>query len=375
MKLEGLRVIDLSQFLPGPQLTLMMADQGAEVIKIEPPGEGEPGRHIGVRDGEHTVFFRNTQRGKRSVCLNLKNPEDRESLLRLCDTADVFVEAFRPGVVKRLGVDYDTLAARNPRIVYCSISAFGQTGPYRDLPAHDLAIESVAGVVSLNLGNDGEPVMPHVPAADMAASMLALSGVLMALYRREKTGLGDYLDIAMFDSILAWTPNITGQVFANKRPPIVKHERSLGGSAFYNIYRTRDGKHIVLGAQEIKFVRNLLQALGRAEFVELCERGPGPHQAPLIAFLRETFAARTRAEWIEWFAGKDVSFAPVHDLREAFDDPQAEARQMRLLDTEGREHIGIPIKFAREPGVARLTLPALGEHNADYVGSPGAASH
>ncbi|MEY4848646.1 MAG: hypothetical protein RLZZ36_1759, partial [Pseudomonadota bacterium] len=123
MKLEGLRVIDLSQFLPGPQLTLMMADQGAEVIKIEPPGEGEPGRHIGVRDGEHTVFFRNTQRGKRSVCLSLKNPEDRESLLRLCDTADVFVEAFRPGVVNRLGVDYETLAARNPRLVYCSISA------------------------------------------------------------------------------------------------------------------------------------------------------------------------------------------------------------------------------------------------------------
>jgi len=370
MKLEGLRVIDLSQFLPGPQLTLMMADHGAEVIKIEPPGEGEPGRHIGVRDGEHTVFFRNTQRGKKSVCLNLKDPAQREALLRLCDTADVFVEAFRPGVVKRLGVDYDTLAARNPRLVYCSISAFGQTGPYRDLPAHDLAIESLAGVVSLNLGNDGEPVMPHVPAADMAASMLALSGVLMALYRREKTGLGDYLDIAMFDSILAWTPNITGQVFAHKRPPVVKHERSLGGSAFYNIYRTADGKHVVLGAQEIKFVRNLLQALGRLEFVELCERGPGAHQAPLIAFLRETFALRTQAEWIEWFAGKDIGFAPVHDLREAFDDPHAAARGMRLLDSEGREHIGVPIQFAREPGRATLTLPALGEHNADYVGSP-----
>ncbi|MBU3672087.1 MAG: CoA transferase [Sinobacteraceae bacterium] len=370
MKLEGLRVIDLSQFLPGPQLTLMMADHGAEVIKIEPPGEGEPGRHIGVRDGEHTVFFRNTQRGKKSVCLNLKDREQREALLRLCDTADVFVEAFRPGVVKRLGVDYDTLAARNPRLVYCSISAFGQTGPYRDLPAHDLAIESLAGVVSLNLGNDGEPVMPHVPAADMAASMLALSGVLMALYRREKTGLGDYLDIAMFDSILAWTPNITGQVFAHKRPPVVKQERSLGGSAFYNIYRTADGKHVVLGAQEIKFVRNLLQALDRLEFVELCERGPGPHQAPLIAFLRETFALRTRAEWIEWFAGKDIGFAPVHDLREAFDDPHAAARGMRLLDAQGQEHIGVPIQFAREPGRATLTLPALGEHNADYIGSP-----
>jgi crotonobetainyl-CoA:carnitine CoA-transferase CaiB-like acyl-CoA transferase len=206
----------------------------------------------------------------------------------------------------------------------------------------------------------------------MAASMLALSGVLMALYRREKTGRGDYLDIAMFDSILAWTPNITGQVFAHKRPPVVKHERSLGGSAFYNIYRTRDGQHVVLGAQEIKFVRNLLQELGRLDFVELCERGPGPHQAPLIAFLRETFAARTRAEWIDWFAGKDVSFAPVHNLREAFDDPQADARGMRLLDAQGREHIGTPIKFANEPGEPKLTLPALGEHNAQYVSGSGA---
>ena len=356
MKLEGLRVIDLSQFLPGPQLTLMMADQGAEVIKIEPPGEGEPGRHIGVRDGEHTVFFRNTQRGKRSVCLNLKNPEDRESLLRLCDTADVFVEAFRPGVVKRLGVDYDTLAARNPRIVYCSISAFGQTGPYRDLPAHDLAIESVAGVVSLNLGNDGEPVMPHVPAADMAASMLALSGVLMALYRREKTGLGDYLDIAMFDAILAWTPNITSQVFANKRPPIVKHERSLGGSAFYNIYRTRDGKHVVLGAQEIKFVRNLLQALGRAEFVELCERGPGPHQAPLIAFLRETFRTRSRDEWDAYMADLDVAYAPVLDFAEAFAQPHIAERG--LLNGV---HIAPAIRFAGETYTPGPVPPLQGD--------------
>jgi len=367
LKLEGIRVVDLSQFLPGPQLTLVMADHGAEVIKIEPPGEGEPGRHIGVRDGEHTVFFRNTQRGKKSVCLNLKDPQQRETLLQLCDSADVFVEAFRPGVVKRLGVDYETLAARNPRLVYCSISAFGQTGPYRDLPAHDLAIESLAGVVSLNLGNDGEPVMPHVPAADMAASMLALSGVLMALYRREKTGRGDYLDIAMFDSILAWTPNITGQVFAHKRPPVVKHERSHGGSAFYNIYRTRDGQHVVLGAQEIKFVRNLLQELGRLDFVELCERGPGAHQKPLISYLREVFATRTRAEWVDWFRGKDIGFAWVNDLREAFDDPQVNARGMRIVDDQGREHIGAPVKFPHEPAQPRLSLPELGEHNAEIL--------
>jgi crotonobetainyl-CoA:carnitine CoA-transferase CaiB-like acyl-CoA transferase len=367
MKLEGLRVVDLSQFLPGPQLTLMMADHGAEVIKIEPPGEGEPGRQIGLVEGGHTVFFRNTQRGKKSFCVNLKSPEGREALLKLCESADVFVEAFRPGVVDRLGVGYAAVSARNPRIVYCSISAFGQTGPYRDRPAHDLATEALAGLVSLNQGDDGEPVMPHVPVADITASLHALAGVLMALYRREKNGRGDYLDIAMLDSAIAWTPNITGSTFAEKRAPRIKEERSLGGAAFYNIYRTRDDRHVVLGAQELKFVRNLLGELGRLDLVELAERGPGTHQRPLTAFLREVFAGRSRAEWIDWFRDKDIGFAWVNDLREAFDDPQVNSRGMHLHDAQGHEHIGVPIKFLREPAAPRLSLPAIGEHNDEIL--------
>src|SRR5580693_5815891 len=184
MKLEGLRVIDLSLFLPGPHLTMMMADHGAEVIKVESP-DGEPNREFGPKEGGHSVYFRNTHRGKKSLCLNLKRPAAREALLRLAASADVFVEAFRPGVVERLGVGYAAVAARNPRIVYCSIAAFGQSGPYRDLPAHDLATEALAGIVSVNLGSDGEPVLPPVPAADMAASLMAFGGILAALYRRE----------------------------------------------------------------------------------------------------------------------------------------------------------------------------------------------
>ena len=366
MKLDGLRVVDLSMFLPGPHVTLMMADHGAEVIKVEPPGEGEPNRHIGPTVGGHSVFFRNTHRGKQSLCANLKQPEAREAVLRLAETADVFVEAFR-----RLGVGYAQVSARNPRIVYCSIAAFGQTGPYRDLPAHDLATEALAGVVSLNLGNDGEPGLPHMPTADMAASMLSLSGILMALYRREKTGRGDYLDMAMHDSVLAWTPNVTGDVFAHGHAPVVKHQRSLGGSAFYNIYRTRDLRHVVLGAQEIKFVRNLLTDLGRLDFVPLCEQGPGPHQQPLIDFLRTVFAGRTRDEWVAWFRGKDIGFAPVNDLREAFDDPQAQARGMRLVDESGFEHIGSPIKFRDEPAELRFTLPVVGQDNEAILRSLG----
>ena len=156
MKLQGIRVLDLSSFLPGPYLTLALADHGAEVIKVEAPG-GDHGRSIGSLDGDSSVFFRNVNRGKKSIVLDLKQDSDREILLRLCETADVFVESFRPGVVARLGVDYDRVKARNPRIVYCSISAFGQEGPYLQRPAHDLAVEAISGVLDVLKQEGREP--------------------------------------------------------------------------------------------------------------------------------------------------------------------------------------------------------------------------
>ncbi|HVN41421.1 MAG TPA: CoA transferase [Steroidobacteraceae bacterium] len=367
MKLEGVRVLDLGLFLPGPHLTQIMADHGAEVIKLEPPGEGDPGRHIGLAEHGTTVFFRNMNRGKKSVCLNLKTPEGREAVLALAETVDVFIEAFRPGVAQRLGVDYEAVSARNPRIVYCSISAFGQTGPYRDVPAHDLATEAYAGITSISLGMDDQPTMPPVPVADYAAAYMALSGILMALLRREQTGLGDWLDIAMYDSALGCLQNVLGPVFVEKRNPIPKHERSWGGAAFYRIYRTRDARHVVLGAQEIKFARALLTEWGRPDLIALCERGPGPHQAPVMEFLQGVFETRTQAEWVEWFRGRDIGFAPVRTLREAFNDPQTIAREMRLVDELGQEHIGLPIKFAREPGRPDFRVPQPGEHTGEIL--------
>lgn len=374
MKLEGYRVIDLSQFLPGPHLSMMMADHGADVIKIEAPGEGDPGRHIGVRQGEHTIFFRNTNRGKRSVCLNLKDAQARDILLELTDTADVFIESFRPGTADRLGIGAATVCKRNPRIVYCSISAFGQDGPYREIPAHDLAVEAIAGSLSVNLGGDDRPALPGVPVADMAGSLMALSGILMALLRREKTGRGERIDISMHDSLMAWLPNSLGSVFAENRAPVPKQERQWGGAAFYNIYDTLDERYIVLGAQEIKFVRTLLEALGRLDLAVLAERGPGPHQLPLTTFLRGVFAQRTQAQWVEWFQGRDIAFAPVKDLREALEDPQLAARNMLLLDAAGHRHLGIPIKFSHEPGAARLAVPAFGEHTAAVLAEIGRES-
>ena len=359
MKLEGVKVLDLSLFLPGPMLTLMMADHGAEVIKVEPMGEGEPTRHVGYRKNGESVWFRNTHRGKASIQLNLKEAADHAVFMRLAAEADVVVEAFRPGVVKRLGVDYDAVRAVNPGVVYCSISAFGQDGPYRDRPAHDVAVQAFAGVVSLNEGQDGLPAMPAMPVADALGSLTALSGVLMALLRKRVTGVGDYLDVAMFDSVLAWTPNVTGRLFTTAEAHVVKDERSWGGNAMYGLYRTADDRWLALGGAEVKFAKALLVPLGREDLVALAELPPGPGQEPLRAFLREAFTGRTLADWVAWFADKDVCWAPVRTLKDAFDDPALAARGMLNRDADGNELVGTPIRFREEPAVIDPTLPVL----------------
>ena len=373
MKLEGIRVIDLSRFLPGPVMTQFMADQGAEVVKIESIDEGEPTRAVGeTRDGV-SVYFANTNRGKKSLALNLKHPAGLEALLRLAEVSDVVVEAFRPGVADRLGVGYKQIAARAPHIVYASISAFGHSGPYRDLATHDIAIEAMAGVLSLNRGRDGKPAIPGLPAADMLASMSALSGVLMALLRRKETGRGDFLDLSMAECLLACIPNNLGSAMAERRQPVVEEQRSLGGNALYALYETRDGEWIALGGQEMKFAVNLLTALGRPDLIALCELPPGKGQRAVRDFLRETFRTKTRGEWVAWCKGRDIPFAPVQTLPEVLDDPHFRERGIVTTDARGWDHIGTPIRFENEPGRVRFDLPALGQHSEEILRSVGYA--
>jgi len=364
MKLEGIRVIDLSVFLPGPYLTLALADHGAEVIKVEPPGEGDPGRHIGLSDGPSTVFFRNLNRGKKSVVVDLKEAAQREALLALCETADVFVESFRPGAVDRLGVGYDAVRARNPRIVYCSISAFGQHSAWRGRPAHDLALQAESGLVSMTLGSNGKPAMSGIPIADVLAGLQGLSGVLMALLRREKTGVGDFIDISMHDVTVGGMLNILGPTFAEGRQPIPANERTTGGAAFYRPYETKDGRHLVLAGQEPRFIHNLLRAFGRPELAELCLRGPGPHQQPVMDFLAGEFRKKTLSEWQADLAKVDVCYGRVNTLPEAFAHPVLIERGMIRCDEAGRRHVGSPIHFRHEPADPVLREPALGEHTS-----------
>jgi crotonobetainyl-CoA:carnitine CoA-transferase CaiB-like acyl-CoA transferase len=359
--------VDLSLFLPGPLMTQFMADHGAEVIKVESIHEGEPNREIGAKRDGVSVYFSNTHRGKKSLALNLKDPAGVEVLLRLAGKSDVFVEAFRPGVVDRLGIGYKQVSARAPQIVYASISAFGQSGPYSGLATHDLGTEAMAGVLSLNRGRDGKPAMPGIANADMLASMMCLSGVLMALYRRKETGKGDYLDMAMADSLVACMPNNLGTAMAKRRQPDLSEERSLGGNAMYGIYETRDHDFVVLGAAEIKFATNLLTALGRPDLIALCKLPPGRGQDPVREFFRATFRTKTKAEWVEWFKGRDIAFAPVKTLPEMLDDPHFRARGMVLKDDRGWDHLGIPIQFADEPGRVNFRAPAHGENSSQLL--------
>jgi crotonobetainyl-CoA:carnitine CoA-transferase CaiB-like acyl-CoA transferase len=358
-KLSGITVVDLSQFLPGPMLSLMMADQGAEVIKVE-PRTGDPARAMAPFEAGQSVWFRNLNRGKQSLVLDLKTEQGVAALWDLIDRADVFVEGFRPGVMARLGFDYARVAARNPRIVYCSISAFGQRGEWSHHAGHDMAVQAVSGFLSVNDGPDGTPVVPGVPSADMAAGLTGLSAVLMALIGRERSGRGDYIDIAMLDALLPWCAHIAGDALGGGAPPHSATQRSLGGAAFYNVYATADGRHVVLGGREPKFAANLLNALGRPDLIPLATGPAGAEQAPLIAFLRETFRTRTRDAWVEWMASIDVAFSPVLDFAEAFAQPHVADRGLVTL-ADGAHHIAPAIRFG-EDDWHPAPAPALGDH-------------
>lgn len=339
-------------------MTMMMADHGAEVIMVEPDnGLGEPTRAMGEKypDG-NSVWFANIARGKKSYKVNLKDKSEHAEFMKLAAEADVFVEAFRPGVVKRLGVDYAAIKAINPGIVYCSISAFGQSGRYKDKPAHDLIVQAMAGTADLTRGMDGAPALTPMPSADMTASLHALSGILMALYRRETTKQGDYLDISMYDSLLSWVPNVTGAVFAEDRQPERSEMRSFGGNAFVNIYETANKGHIVLGGSEPKFVANLLTALDAKHLIDAM-KNPVGEQEKVKDFLSKAFLSKSQSEWESFLENVDCCWSTIRPLQTALTEDGAPVSK----DSKNRKHIHNPIRFSEEPAQLSFDLPELGE--------------
>ncbi|MGR9090084.1 MAG: CaiB/BaiF CoA transferase family protein [Gammaproteobacteria bacterium] len=361
MKLEGLRVLDLSRFLPGPYMGLVMADHGAEVIKIE-SFDGEPTRELGPPIEGFSAYFRNTQRGKLSLRLNLKTPAGRKIFLQLADESDVIIDSFRPGVVDRLGIGYEAVRARNPGIVYCALSAFGQDGSLAERPSHDLGAQAITGTLSLGQTGGAAPTLPPTPTADVALGSLALAGIMMALFRRSQTGLGDFLDMSMTDSLMSWNPHIVSEVIAHDQPPDLAHERLYGGAAFYNVYATADDRYIVLSGAEMNFATSLLSALGRPDLIAICRAPWGPAQDPVKQFLRETFLTRTLADWDAWLADKGVCYAPVLNLNEAWQQEFLRERGMIETGLDGVERLGTPISYRAEPG---RPSEYLATHGAD----------
>lgn len=356
MKLDGVKVLDLTQFMPGSVLTAMMADHGAEVIKVESP-TGDPTRyheHRGQRepDAGTVGFFAGCNRGKSSLSLDLKQPAALEIIKQLVEQADVLVESFRPGVADRLGVGSEAMRALNPRLIYCSMSAFGQTGPLRDLPAHDSVVQAYGG--SLPRTEDGAPITDCLPAAALAGALNGLVAILMALLGARSTGRGERIDISMRDCLLPAQPF---------RPRTPEHETDQW-LAMLSAYRTADDQWLCLGGRERHFCENLLTPLGRADLIPVAIGPAGSAQNGLRTFLSETFRTNSQAHWLAWLQEHGVSAAPVLSFGDALHHPQTEARQMLLVDAHGGEHVGTPLKFQEEPGLPNLRVPRLGEDNA-----------
>jgi crotonobetainyl-CoA:carnitine CoA-transferase CaiB-like acyl-CoA transferase len=366
--LTGLRVLDLTRLLPGPFCTQLLADLGADVIKIEEPLEGDPARAARPLLGETGALFQLINRNKRSVALNLKTPRGRDLLLRLVDGADILVDSFRPGVLDRLQLGYDVLSARNPRLVHATLSGFGQHGPYRDRPGHDLNYLALAGVLGYNVDRDGTPVVPAAQIADLGAGTLGAVAILAAIVARQSTGFGQFVDVSLYGSAVAWLPTLIAGFFATDRAPAPGEPPLAGGIAQYGIFRTADGRHVTLGALEPKFLHAFLEHVDKPQL--LARAGNPAHRERLRQELQANFEQRTLEDWVTDLEDVETCFAPVNTLEEAVDDPQAQALGM-FTEIQGVPQIGIPMKFSETPGRITRPPPRLGEHTAEVLAELG----
>jgi alpha-methylacyl-CoA racemase len=354
LSLTGVRVLDLTRLLPGAFATLMLAELGAEVIKVEDPRGGDPMRHLPPMVNGRGVFDLLLGRGKKSVALDLKNPGDRVRLQQLVATADVVIESFRPATAERLGVTAAQLRQSHPRLIHCSITGYGQSGPYAERPGHDLNYVAVSGVLATERPTPS--ALPKMFIADVGGgAMSAVVAVLAALFGRERSGQGASLDISMHESALYWVmlPGARdliegGQAAEGELP-------TFGAHACYNVYETSDGRQIALGALEAKFWIAFCEAVGRPDLTPR-QLSDEEDQARLVAEVRALFRTRTRDEWLAFFEGRDVCLSPVNSPAEAFRDPQIVARGA-VVDAPGLRAVRAPFGH---PAVTLCPAPAVG---------------
>ena len=372
--LKGIRVLDLSRLLPGPWCTMMLADLGAEVIKIEEPGRGDYMRWFPPFNKRESVFFLTLNRNKKSITLNLKHEKGRELFLRLVENADVVVEGFRPGVMEKLGLGYHVLNRRNPQIILCSISGFGQDGPYRSMVGHDPNYIGYAGILDLTRDSGGTPVIPGVQIGDIGGgALMAIVGILIALFHRQRGYGGQHVDVSMTDGVVSWL-SVWAARFLCTGQNIERDEMFLSGAyPFYNIYQTKDGRYITLGAIEKRFWENLCDLIGREDLKE--HQYSEEKRDEIFSCLKEKFKEKTLDEWLAIAKDHDICLGPVNTIEEAFNDPQILHRGMKQEiehTVEGKiNQIGMPIKFSKTPGKIKSPPPLLGEHTEEILSKLG----
>jgi alpha-methylacyl-CoA racemase len=374
--LEGVRVLDLSRLLPGGFCSLLLADFGAEVLKVEDTGMGDYLRwaapyYGGAEDSARSALFLALARGKRSIRLDLKEQGGREVLRRLAREHDVLLESFRPGVLARLGVGYERLREENPGLVYCAITGYGQDGPYTSRPGHDIDYLALNGMLGLTGESDGPPVVPAAQVADVGGAVMAAFGVLVALRERECSGEGQVVDVSMFDGSLSWLSLVASKYLCDGEAPRRGEPELAGGLVCYRPYACKDG-WVALGALEPKFWQAFCRGMGREDLVEkhLERSGTEAH-----AEVERIFLDRTRAEWAEFASRHDCCLEPVLGLDEALDSELVRARQM-VVDvdqpgTDGVSQLGVPVKLSRTPGGPSGPGPVLGEHTEEVLGTLG----
>jgi len=380
LALEGIKILDMSGLAPGALCTMLLGDLGAEVIKVEstipsPLAGGGPSPKGEERREEAAYFALN--RNKKSIALNLKSEAGRQVFYRLAQQADGVVEGYRPGVVKNLGVDYDTISELNPRIIYCSLSGYGQDGPYRNFPGHDINYISFGGALGLIGPREGPPVIPLNLVGDFAgASLYGVIGILAALMARNKTGKGQYVDIAYIDGVISLMGFFAVDYFRSGIVPKRGESVINGAYPYYGVYETKDGGYISIGCVEPHFWENLCRLLGKEDYIpyNVAHSMLEPKDEKweeISSYLKQVFLTKTRDEWFDLMTQKDIPVGKVYSLDEVFSDPQVLHRQM-LIEVEhptlGRvKQAGIAPKLSQTPGKVRTLSPLLGEHSQEIL--------
>ncbi|MCI0794347.1 MAG: CoA transferase [Chloroflexi bacterium] len=373
--LEGIRVLDLTRALAGPFCTLMLGDNGADVIKVEMPGSGDDTRKWGPPFiGEESAYFLSINRSKRSLTLNLREPQAKEIFLKLAENSDVLVENFTPGVMERFGLAYDEVKQTNPKIVYCSISGFGQDGPYRNRPAYDQIMQGISGLMSITGEPDGEPQKIGIAVTDIGAGMWSAFAIMAALHHREQHGEGQYIDVSMMDAQVAWLTYQAAYFFANGEPP-----KRMGAAhptlVPYQAFMCQDGKYINVAVGSERIWARFCQGVRREDLQNDPEYAVNSdrvrNRAKLVPMLQEYFLTRPVADWVEDLQEANVPCGPINDLADVFADPQVLARNMYVEiphPTLGSiKQTGLPIKFSLTPGRIDRHPPLLGEHNQEIL--------